>query len=48
LETEDRKKGDWETIFLFRELDKGTTYYFSIEALGEMGNSGIREEVEVK
>jgi hypothetical protein len=29
-------------------MDKGTTYYFSIEVLGEAARSGIGKEVEVK
>jgi hypothetical protein len=37
-----------ETSYNFRGLDKGTTYYFSIEALGEAGRSEMGKEVEVK
>lgn len=37
-----------ETTYNFRGMDKGTTYYFSIEALGESGISARGKEVEVK
>jgi hypothetical protein len=37
-----------ETSYNFRGLDKGTTYYFSIEALGETGRSEMGKEVEVR
>jgi len=37
-----------ETSSDFRELEKGTTYYFAIEALGEAGRSEMGKEVEVK
>jgi len=37
-----------ETNYNFRGLDKGTTYFFSIEALGETGRSGMGKEIEVK
>jgi hypothetical protein len=37
-----------ETSYNFRGLDNGTTYYFSIEALGETGRSAMGKEVEVK
>ena len=36
------------TSYNFRGMDKGTTYYFSIEALGETGRSGMGKEIEVK
>jgi hypothetical protein len=29
-------------------MDKGTSYYFSIEAMGETGRSEMGGEVEVK
>ena len=37
-----------ETSYNFRGLDKGTSYYFSIEALGETGRSVMGKELEVK
>jgi hypothetical protein len=37
-----------ETNYNFRGLDKGTTYYFSIEALGETGRSEMGKEMEVR
>lgn len=37
-----------ETSYNFRGMDKVTTYYFSIEALGETGRSIMGKEVEVK
>jgi hypothetical protein len=37
-----------ETSYDFRGMDKGTTYYFSIEALGETGRSVMGKELEVK
>lgn len=37
-----------ETSYNFRGMDKGTTYYFAIEALGETGRSEMGKEVEVK
>jgi len=37
-----------ETNYNFRGLDKGTTYYFAIEALSETGRSEMGKEVEVK
>ena len=37
-----------ETSYTFRGMDKGTSYYFSIEALGETGPSEMGGEVEVK
>jgi hypothetical protein len=37
-----------ETSYNFRGLDKGSTYYFSIDALGESGISRRGNEVEVK
>jgi hypothetical protein len=36
------------TNYNFRGLDKGTTYYFAIEALGESGVSERGEEMEVR
>jgi len=44
-----RKKGkrNWGTIYISHGLDKGTTYYFSVEALGETRRSGMGGEVEV-
>ncbi|HSO86337.1 MAG TPA: family 43 glycosylhydrolase [Draconibacterium sp.] len=37
-----------ETEYNFRGMDKETTYWFSVEALGETGKSKRGEEVEVK
>jgi hypothetical protein len=37
-----------ETSYNFRGMDKGTVYYFSIEALGEAGRSKMGKEIEVK
>lgn len=37
-----------ETSYNFRGMDKGTTYYFAIEALGETGRSEMGNEVEVR
>lgn len=37
-----------ETGYNFRGMDKNTTYYFSAETLGETGQSGRSEVVEVK
>jgi hypothetical protein len=37
-----------ETSYNFRGMDKGTNYYFSIEALGESGRSEMGKEIEVK
>ena len=37
-----------ETSYNFRGMDKGTMYYFSIEALGEAGRSKMGKEMEVK
>jgi hypothetical protein len=37
-----------ETSYNFRGMDKGTVYYFSIEALGETGRSKMGKEIEVK
>ncbi len=37
-----------ETSYNFRGMDKGTVYYFSVEALGETGRSVMGNEVEVK
>jgi hypothetical protein len=32
----------------FQLIDKGTTFYFSIEVLSETGRSGMGKEVEVR
>ena len=37
-----------ENSYNFRGMDKGTSYYFSIEALGETGRSEMTKEIEVK
>jgi hypothetical protein len=37
-----------ETSYNFRGMDRGTTYYFAIESLGESGVSKRGKEVEVK
>lgn len=37
-----------ETKYNFRGMDKGTTYYFAIEALGEGGRSKMTKETVVK
>ncbi len=37
-----------ETSYNFRGMDKGTSYYFSIEALGETGRSIMGKELEAK
>ncbi|HEY3369979.1 MAG TPA: family 43 glycosylhydrolase [Prolixibacteraceae bacterium] len=37
-----------ETSYNFRGMDKGTVYYFTIEALGEAGRSKMGKEIEVK
>lgn len=37
-----------ETNYNFRGMDKGTVYYFSIEALGETGRSKMGKPIEVK
>jgi len=37
-----------ETSYNFRGMDKGTVYYFTIEALGETGRSKMGKEIEVK
>ena len=37
-----------EPSYNFRGMDKGTTYYFSIEALGETGRSEMGKEVVVR
>jgi hypothetical protein len=37
-----------ETSYNFRGMDKGTVYYFAIEALGETGRSKMGKALEVK